>query len=399
MKLKDVNFKSLLQAMPDTSYYVKTGDDNIEVQKQNDHYTLFLNGNIIYELDRIALQNIISFFNAYLAERDFELDLGSTRVVEPIKGDTPPTPSVPAEDGEKQSYAQKKKAELNATYKLLDETAEKVFTRSNSSAELFKVLDVYSRFKELGITNALLIFAQQPNATDIQPVADWSKQGFQFKRGQHGFYIIKRGKEYTKADGKKGYYRNAVKCFDVAQTTAPARERTVTNYASHALIAALTMTSPVKYENYIPENTDSDWPPFIKAKYFPDQKKIAVRKGLSATEYFIHFSTAVAMAMLDRGADFKSNLTAYQFDAKCIAYLLCKRYNIDCSTFDFDDIPSNYMNFDTTRIKKKLYEITEIEKIIHEKMYKNLEAVLKNYQKTVDDTSKSIGVYQETIRS
>ena len=398
MKLKDVNFKSLLQAMPDTSYFVICGDDRIEVVKKSEQLEMLLNKNTVYAMNENSLPNILTFLSAYLAERDFELDLGSSRVVESVKSETLPAPKVADDKDEKQSYADKKKAELNATYKLLDETAEKVFTRSNSSAELFKVLDVYSRFKELGITNALLIYVQQPNATDIQPVADWSKQGFQFKRGQHGFYIIKRGKEYTKSDGKKGYYRNAVKCFDVAQTTAPARERTVTNYASHALIAALTMTSPVKYDNYLPENTDSDWPPFIKAKYFPDQKKIAVRKGLPAAEYFIHFSTAVAMAMLDRGGDFKSHLTSYNFDAKCIAYLLCKRYNIDCSTFDFDDIPSDYMGYDTTRIKKKLYEITEVEKVIHEKMYRNLEAVLKNYQKTVDDTSKPIGVYQDTVR-
>ncbi|MBQ9227602.1 MAG: hypothetical protein IJ168_02120 [Eubacterium sp.] len=398
MKLKDVNFKSLFQAMPDTSYFVICGEDRIEVAKKSEQYGMLLNNNSVYAMSDSSLQSILNFLSAYLAERDFELDLGNTRVVEPVKNETLSTPKVSEETDGKKSYAEKKKAELNATYKLLDETAEKVFTRSSSSAELFKVLDVYSRFKELGVTNALLIYAQQPNATDIQPVADWSKQGFQFKRGQHGFYIIKRGKEYTKADGKKGYYRNAVKYFDVAQTTAPARERKITTYASHALVAALTMTSPVKYENYIPENNDGDWPPFIKAKYFPDQKKIAVRKGLSAAEYFIHFSTAVAMAMLDRGVDFKNNLTAYQFDAKCIAYLLSKRYNIDCSTFDFDDIPSDYMNYDTTRIKKKFYEITEIEKVIHEKMYKNLEAVLKNYQKTVDDTTKSIGVYQDTVR-
>ena len=388
MKLKDVNFKSLFQAMPDTSYFVICGEDRIEVAKKSEQYGMLLNNNSVYAMSDSSLQSILNFLSAYLAERDFELDLGNTRVIEPVKNETLSTPKVSEETDGKKSYAEKKKAELNATYKLLDETAEKVFTRSSSSAELFKVLDVYSRFKELGVTNALLIYAQQPNATDIQPVADWSKQGFQFKRGQHGFYIIKRGKEYT----------NAVKYFDVAQTTAPARERKITTYASHALVAALTMTSPVKYENYIPENNDGDWPPFIKAKYFPDQKKIAVRKGLSAAEYFIHFSTAVAMAMLDRGVDFKNNLTAYQFDAKCIAYLLSKRYNIDCSTFDFDDIPSDYMNYDTTRIKKKFYEITEIEKVIHEKMYKNLEAVLKNYQKTVDDTTKSIGVYQDTVR-
>lgn len=90
------------------------------------------------------------------------------------------------------------------------------------------------------------------------------------------------------------------------------------------------------------------------------------------------------MAMLDRGGDFKTNERLYLFDAKCISYLLCKKYNIDCSTFDFDDIPDEYMNYDTARIKSKLYEISEINKNINEKMYKSIQSVLKEYQKTAN---------------
>ena len=290
---------------------------------------------------------------------------------------------------EKKAFAEKKKAELNAAYSLIDETAEKVFTKSESSNDLVKLLDIYSRFSYLGINNALLIFAQYPSAKEIHSVKYWNEHNYRAKKGQHSFALIERGNEYKKQDGSTGYSRNVVKYFDVGQTTAPYREPEVTEYASHALITALLKSCPIKYENYDPETATEVWNENIIAKYVPKDRVIYIRKNLEYDVFFRHFSTALVMAMLDRGGDFISNERLYMFDAKCISYLLCKKYNIDTSDFDFETIPSEYMNYDTTRIKSKLYEISEVNKNINEKMYKALQDVLKKYQESVDKASAS----------
>ncbi len=413
VKSNKVSFDDLLKELSDNVYYgkspstkrIKCGTEVIELQSTYEeqsheyfvlYYLLSLNGKRIYKTEDSS--QIILFLQSYLANREFEI----TDASEKQNGQSEEDNNVENQEHEnsKKVYAERKKAELTAAYRLLDETCEKIFTRSENPTDIVSLLDIYSKFMNLGITNAVLIFAQKPNAKEIHDIKYWNEHGYQFKKGQHAFLLIEKGKEYKKKDGTKGYWRNTAKYFDVSQTTATYRESNKTTYSSHALIKALLLSSPVNYESYIPEKEEIPWPDFIIAKYFPDQRKIAIRTNLPSDKYFIHFSTALAMAFLDRGGDFKDNLSLYQFDAKCIAYLLSKRYNIDCSMFDFDNIPSEYMNYDTTRLKHKLYEIAEVERTIHEKIYRNLQRVLKEYQKSIDDDSKMIGVYQQgNIRS
>lgn len=282
---------------------------------------------------------------------------------------------------EKKEYAEKKKAELNELYKLVDVTAEKLFTISDSPKELIRFLDIYSQFSYLGINNALLIYAQYPTAKEIHPISYWNESNFRAKKGQKSFSLIEKGSEYTKKDGSKAYNRNAVKYFDVSQTTAPYRIPEPTHYYSHTLIKALLSICPVKYENYNTETASEVWGDLQIAKYYPKERKILVRKGLEADVFFRHFSSALAMAMMDRGKDFSENQHLYHFDACCVSYLLCKRYNIDFSINDFDYIPDDYMNYDTERIKSKLYEINDINKVINEKMYREIQKIVDSYKR------------------
>lgn len=298
---------------------------------------------------------------------------------------------------EKKAFAEKKKAELSAAYSLIDETAEKIYTKSESTDDLVKLLDIYSRFSYLGINNALLIFAQYPSAKELHSVKYWNEHNYRAKKGQHSFALIERGNEYKRQDGSTAYSRNIVKYFDVGQTTAPYRKPEITEYASHTLIKALLKSCPIKYANYDPETAADKWDENIIAKYVPKDKTIYIRKNLEYDVFFRHFSMALIMAMLDRGGDFVSNERLYLFDAKCISYLLCKKYNIDTSEFDFETIPSEYMNYDTTRIKSKLYEISEVNKNINEKMFKAIQEVLKEYQKSVDKASTGLP-HQDTVR-
>lgn len=291
-----------------------------------------------------------------------------------------------AED--KKQYAEKKKAELSSAYTLINDTIEKIFTKDENPKEVVKLLDIFSKFSNLGMTNSLLIYAQYPLAKDIQKASYWNDHNYFPKKGQKSFALIERGAEYTKNDGTKGYARNIVKYFDVSQTNAPEHIADIKNYNSHALIKALLLSCPISYKSYdesMANSEDTKLDDNIIAKYYPQSREIVIRKNLSHEVFFAHFSIALAMSMLDRGKDFVSKERMYKFDATCIAYLLCKKYNIDTSIFDFDDIPSEYMSYDTTTLKKKLYEIVDVNKSINEKMYKSLKTVTKQYQETIDN--------------
>lgn len=283
---------------------------------------------------------------------------------------------------EKKQYAEKKKAELSSAYTLINDTIEKIFTKDENPKEVVKLLDIFSKFPQLGMTNALLIYAQYPLAKDVQKMSFWNDHNYHPKKGQKSFALIERGKEYTKSDGTKAYARNIVKYFDVSQTNAPEHIADIRTIPSHALISALLRSCPISFKNYDETNAQED---NVIAKYVPNSREIIVRKNLPYETFFVHFSTALAMSMLDRSNDFSSNERLYKFDATCIAYLLCKQYNIDTSIFSFDDIPSEYMSYDTTRLKKKLYEIVDVNKSISEKMYKSLKTVTKQYQDKIDN--------------
>ncbi len=285
---------------------------------------------------------------------------------------------------EKKAYAEKKKEALNAEYKTIEENIEKIFTAGEDPAAVKKLLDLYSDFRSLGLNNAILLYSKFPNAKEIHPVKYWADHNYSARKGTRSFVLIGRT-EYTKADGSKGVGHNLVKYFDVSQTNAPYTEPQKKTYATHALIKGLLNTCPIKYENYNPEASDQPWDDNVIAKYIPESRAILVRKNLSFEMFFTHFATQLAMSMLDRGGDFVSNQRRYLFEAQCIAYLLCRRYNIDTSVFDFEKIPDEIMNYDTTQLKSTLYEIIEVNKVISDKLYRNIQNVLKGYQKEIDE--------------
>lgn len=280
-------------------------------------------------------------------------------------------------EADKKSFAEMKKAELSSAYKLVDNTLEKIFTNEDNS-KLIKLLDIYSKFSHLGITNSILIYAQYPTAKEVQTTNYWNEHNFYAKKGQRGFALITKGKQYTKADGSQAYARNLTKYFDVTQTTAPIHVEEPIVYPQRTILKALLRSCPITYELF--DNSDSE----VMAKYIPNDRKIVIQKDLSFEDFIKSFSTALAMSMLDRGKDFINNERLYLFEATSVSYLLCKKYNIDTSVFDFEKIPSEYMSFDNTKIKKSLYEIVDVNKNLQEKMYRNIQVTLKELQNEVD---------------
>ena len=73
-----------------------------------------------------------------------------------------------------EEYAAKKKAEKEAIYQLLDNTALEVV----QSPEKFKAyLDVQSRMDRYTANNALLMYKQFPQASQIKEFDDWAADG------------------------------------------------------------------------------------------------------------------------------------------------------------------------------------------------------------------------------
>ena len=63
-------------------------------------------------------------------------------------------------------------------------------------------LGVVSRFDRYSPNNQLLIFAQNPQATQLKDFDAWAKEGGSVRKGSHGVMIL-TPKDYTGKDGQK----------------------------------------------------------------------------------------------------------------------------------------------------------------------------------------------------
>ena len=80
---------------------------------------------------------------------------------------------------DKAEWAAKKKAEREAVFSLIDETAVSL---ANDPQLFQKFLDVQSRFDRYSVSNSLLITAQRPDMTEAADAKAWNDKGVYVKK-------------------------------------------------------------------------------------------------------------------------------------------------------------------------------------------------------------------------
>lgn len=94
----------------------------------------------------------------------------------------------------KEEYAAKKKAERDSLYALADEMAQEVMR----DGEAFRgFLDVQARFDRYSATNALLIYAQNDEATRLRDFDGWKERGIYVRKNETGISILEAGDSYV----------------------------------------------------------------------------------------------------------------------------------------------------------------------------------------------------------
>ncbi len=144
-----------------------------------------------------------------------------------------------------EEYKEKKKAEKAAVYQMLDDTALEVV----QSPEKFRgYLDVQSRMDRYTANNALLMYKQFPQASQVKEFDDWVSEDVKINKGAKTFIILDPY-EYTKKDGTIGIDFNLKRVLDVSQTNgrrpaAPAADRD-----PRKLVAVMLDTAPIEVES------------------------------------------------------------------------------------------------------------------------------------------------------
>lgn len=268
-----------------------------------------------------------------------------------------------AQPFDKDAWAEKKQAERQAVYEMADAAAAEVC----ADGEKFRAyLDTQIRFDRYSATNALLILAQMPEATQLKDFDGWKDAGASIKRQQKGFSILEPGDEYTREDGTIGTSYNVKKVFDISQTTARAKIQPTVSVDDRLLLKALIHRPPVPIQmvNDLPGNMD--------ALYDHDQQVIFVRRGMDAPDIFRSVSMELAHAEIGATReDYTRDGAA--FPAYCASYMLCKKNGVDVRGYDFSALPEHLRESDPQAQRAALSEIRDTAAGISARMSRVLE--------------------------
>lgn len=264
-----------------------------------------------------------------------------------------------------EEWKEKKKAEKEAVYQLIDTTASSIV----KDADKFRgYLDTQARLDRYSVANALLIYAQYPQATQLKDFNDWDKDNIAIIKGAKSSRILEPV-DYTKADGTTGISYDVKKVFDVSQTKAKQIPAPTLNRDPKALVAVMIDTSPVNVEltDELPYST-------MGAYYNNDTQTLYVKRNIGDSVALCQsVATELAHAQLSINSDVYSRRDM-GFSAMCVGYMLCKKYGVDTKNFAIERIPDKWKEMDTKAIRSELsttrYAMTEIHSRVSEELYR-----------------------------
>ena len=236
------------------------------------------------------------------------------------------------QDEKVQAFIAESKNNRNRCYELSEQVTAQVATDGKM---LQKYLDVQSTFDRYTTNNALLILAQRPDAQKLGDYGYWRDHGFYLKRmeRQNPVLILEPGKTYKREDGTVGNYYNAKKLYDISQTTM-----------------SDTTIQKSEYE----------------------EGCIYVRKGMSAQKIFKSLVPELVFAgYADGNPHYDKNEDA--FHVSCASYMLCKKYGVDTSRYDFSHAPEFFEKMETQEVRAELSRARDAANAISARMAKVLD--------------------------
>ena len=264
---------------------------------------------------------------------------------------------------DKEAWAAKKQEERKELYALADSTAAEI---SGDGEKYQKYLDVQSRFSRYTPTNALLILAQMPEATQLKDFNGWKEAGASVQRKPKSVKILEPGKEYDREDGTRGTSFEVKRVYDASQTRGRVRSAPAVKLDDRVLLKALSHRTPV------PIQTVDSLPNNMGALYDHNQQVIFVCRGMGAEDIFRSVSKELAHAEI-AGMSENYNRNDAAFKAYSASYLLCKRYGVDVSDYNFSRLPTSFRESNPQQVRETLTEIRDTANQISTRMYRALE--------------------------
>ena len=261
---------------------------------------------------------------------------------------------------DKAEWAAQKQAQRQEAYELIDNTCSEMMADGESFRQY---LDVQGRFDRYSVSNAVLVSAQMPDATQLKDYNAWKQSRVYVNKDAQKIVILEPSKEYTRDDGTKAVGYNAKVVYDISETSAKDRQQAQEPKTMRELVSAMIDASPVPF---VPV-ADLEIPAYYDSK----QQTIFIKTGLTEEQLFVSMAKEVSAAVFD----FKHNESrdASDFKSFCVAYMVSTRYGVDTRGFSFDRLPREFSEMDTQVFKGELDSMRDVLGEIQSDMFKSLE--------------------------
>ena len=259
--------------------------------------------------------------------------------------ENPAQESQPSQEFDKEEWAAKKQQERDGVYAQADSMAEKVAAEPQAFKQY---LDTQAQFDRYTPTNALLVQAQQPDATRTGDLEYWKSQKVYIKKAEirNPILILEPGSQYQRGDGSVGTSFDVKRVFDVSQAEKRVAVQKM-NYTERALLTALREASPV------PIVMSDSLPGNRGAMYDKTSDTILLRQGMSSADIFRAVSREIATIQLSQGEPVPN----MPFKALAASYLVCKKYGIEVDNYNFSQSGAVLEGKDAKEVRGELSQI------------------------------------------
>ncbi len=225
----------------------------------------------------------------------------------------------------KNDWIKQQNQDRQAIYDSMDRMALIV---GNDSSKFQEYLNIQSKFVKHSVGNCLVILEKAPDSTQIKDKNSWNEKGVELKDNAKSIKIL----EPHKSNGRT--YFNPKEVYDISQTNAP-KQDTQMNYDDRKLLQALLHKCDIPRESVdkLPDGT-------IGSLYDKQKNTLYVCKGMDRELLFQ--TLCQEMGNIEMKAEENSNIKSFR--SYCISYLICKRYGIDVSNYNFENLPHEITN-------------------------------------------------------
>lgn len=247
-----------------------------------------------------------------------------------------------------EAYKKQKKDENKRLYEMVDEAAPLVV----SDPKYFEqYLNIESNNDQYSSRNLLLVFAQKPDATLIKDTKLWKQEHAYKRKGEKEIVIKEPNGEYTNSQGEVCTNYMSKYMLDISQINTHKKPLQET-YDERTRLLLLVSNTPVSFA------IKNDLPNDAYAFYDPADKTIYAQEDLKSDIAFCAIAKEVAHAVMDKG-DGSYNRNETNIHAYCCAYMLCKKFDLDVSRFDFNYVKDVYAGREIDDIKKDLSSLRD----------------------------------------